>query len=57
MKTIHGNDARIDPKKDVTSVFSTNNIVAKKPQKGDKVPQPLVENTVLAKHEVDENEK
>ena len=56
-KIQHGNEARIDPKKKITSRFLTNNIVPKKEQKGNDVPQPLVENTILAKKEVDANEK
>lgn len=53
----HGNDGRIDPMTDITPMYLTNNIVAKHPQQGNHVPQPLEENTILAKQEVDANEK
>lgn len=53
----HGNDARIDPKKNMVPLFVTNTIVAKKEQIGNHVPLPPLENTILAKIEVDENHK
>ena len=52
-----GNETRIDPKKKITPRFLTYNIVPKKEQNGNHVPQPPVENTLLAKKEVDANEK
>lgn len=56
-KILHGNAARIDPNKNIVPRFVTNNLVAKKEQTGNKVPQPSVENTITAKVEVDENHK
>lgn len=56
-KIQHGNEARIDPHKDIVPRFLTNNIVAKQEQHGSQIPVPPVENTILAKIEVDENKK
>lgn len=57
MKIQHGNHARIDPKKKIVPRFCTNNIVAKKEQQGNEVPLPPVQNTKLARDEVDMNHK
>ncbi len=53
----HGNDGRIDPMTDITPMFLANNLVAKEPQRGNRIPHPPEENTLLAKAEVDANEK
>ena len=56
-KIQHGNYAKIDPQKDIVPRFVTNNIVPKKEQHGNQVPQPLPENVLEAKVDVDENHK
>lgn len=54
---LRGNDTRIDPKKPIIPRFITNNLVAKEEQQGNQVPLPPVENSILAKAEVDANHK
>lgn len=53
----HGNDARIDPKQEAVPLYLTNSIVAKHPQEGNAVPQPLPRNTRAAAADVDRNQK
>ncbi len=56
-RILRGNDTRIDPKEPIIPRFITNNLVAKEEQQGNQVPLPPVENSILAKTEVDENHK
>lgn len=56
-KVNRGNATKIDPQQDIVPRFLTNTIVPKKEQQGNRVPQPLEENVLAAKLDVDENHK